>query len=54
MKKLIIIGLSAALAVGGTVWASGLKCSFCDGTGFQKGSNVNCIGCKGTGRNLDY
>lgn len=30
----------------------GMRCTFCNGTGFQ--GNFNCFHCKGTGRNNGY
>ena len=33
---------------------SGMKCSFCNGTGWQKGTSFKCSMCKGTGANSSY
>jgi len=54
MKKMIIVAVTCAALVGGTVavYAMGMRCGHCKGTGFQ--GNVNCFACKGTGRNADY
>ena len=54
MKKMIIVAVTCAALVGGavTVYAMGLRCTSCNGTGFV--GNSNCFACKGTGRNADY
>lgn len=44
MKKAIVI-IGFALAMTGV--ASGIKCIFCNGTGWR--GNVPCVYCKGTG-----
>jgi hypothetical protein len=33
---------------------AGMKCTFCDGTGWQKGTSFKCSLCKGTGSNNSY
>ena len=54
MKKKIMIGL-ALIAIGGSVvYAMGMRCSFCQGTGFQPGTNFQCSMCKGTGHDSNY
>lgn len=54
MKKMLIVAVTCAALVGGsvTVYAMGFRCISCKGTGFN--GNVNCFACKGTGRNADY
>jgi hypothetical protein len=66
MKKYIIITAAAIVASVGVTYAasslrsaedrskceSGMKCSFCNGTGFK--GNFNCSLCKGSGRNGSY
>ena len=54
MKKMLIVAVTCAALVGGAVavYAMGMRCGHCKGTGFQ--GNVNCFACKGTGRNADY
>ncbi len=33
---------------------AGLKCAYCDGTGWQKGTSFKCPTCKGTGTSNSY
>lgn len=65
MKKLLIIA-AAIVSVTSIGYAanallkvedhskcgSGFRCTICNGSGFQ--GNVNCIHCKGSGRNSSY
>ena len=43
---------TSSLKDGGTLHLNGMKCSFCNGTGFN--GSFNCGMCKGTGRNNNY
>lgn len=67
MKKTFMAIIAVAVAVTGLSIGSyaqasvntdelkcdcGMRCSFCNGTGFN--GNFNCIHCKGTGRNGSY
>lgn len=69
MKKIIALVVVSTIAFAGIVSASfstqkssledsikecGVRCIFCNGTGFQKGSPFNCSVCRGTGRNNSY
>ncbi len=33
---------------------NGMRCTFCNGTGFQPGTNFSCSFCKGSGRDCSY
>jgi DnaJ-class molecular chaperone len=65
MKKLLLITAAIVATLGVSYAANsfrdvkdaskcetGMKCSFCGGTGFK--GNVNCFACKGSGRNGSY
>lgn len=68
MKKYILIAAAAIVASVGITFAAnslrsvedhskcgvGHKCSFCNGTGWQKGTSFKCSLCKGTGANSCY
>lgn len=51
---MIIVAVTCAALVGGAVavYAGGMRCLSCKGTGFF--GNSNCLSCKGTGRSSDY
>jgi len=52
MKKAIVL---AAVCIGlatlgvGAAYAMGMRCTFCNGTGFELGTNFPCFHGKGTG-----
>ena len=66
MKKYIIIAAAAIVASVGVTYAAnsisnmldhskcgiGMKCSSCNGTGWQ--GQIKCFSCKGTGANSSY
>jgi len=63
MKRLYIIGCMCVLGIAGTLVINhtfthnenlnmGMRCMFCNGTGFK--GNFNCFHCNGTGRNNNY
>ena len=54
MKKMIIIAVTCAAIAGSAVavYAGGMRCMSCKGTGFF--GNAPCLICKGTGRSADY
>lgn len=67
MKKIVLLAVAITLTSVGIGYAmsvhelkehskceSGMKCSFCDGTGWQKGTSFKCSLCKGTGANSSY
>ena len=68
MKKFAIIAIALVVSSVGLTFAAsslrnvedhskceiGHRCTFCDGTGFRKGSNFQCFHCKGTGKNSSY
>jgi hypothetical protein len=67
MKKYILIAAAAIVTTLGVGYAASsihniadhskcenFKCTFCGGTGWQKGSSFKCAMCKGTGANGSY
>ena len=67
-KKIVVIALGAFALVGTALYLNaqssktsigdegvshlGVRCTFCNGTGFN--GNFNCSACKGTGRSSGY
>jgi DnaJ-class molecular chaperone len=54
MKKILIVTTICTAIIGSAigVYAAGMRCSSCNGSGFK--GNFNCTMCKGTGRSSDY